>query len=208
MRFERQDGRKAPGVDGVGKDDYAAGLDARREDLSARIRRPGYRPLPVRRTDIPKGDGRYRPPGVPSFEDRLVQDRLGRILQAIWEPEFRDCSLVITSRLLLLGAPARLSRHGAQTRLTISDPHVEAAWVEATWRDIAAFFKTRRRTAEQFNPLHCRYRLLARRRSTSTAANCSRRPRGRPRRRRRTAAMCPRLRAGNGPRWTSTALFR
>ena len=90
--FERQDGRKAPGVDGVRKDDYAVGLDARLEDLSARIRRLGYRPLPVRRTYIPKGDGRYRPLGVPSFEDRLVQDRLGRILQAIWEPEFRDCS--------------------------------------------------------------------------------------------------------------------
>jgi hypothetical protein len=64
--FERQDGRKAPGVDGVRKDDYAVGLDARLEDLSARIRRLGYRPLPVRRTYIPKGDGRYRPLGVPT----------------------------------------------------------------------------------------------------------------------------------------------
>jgi group II intron reverse transcriptase/maturase len=90
--FERQDGRKAPGVDGVRKEDYAAGLDARLEDLSARIRRLGYIPKPVRRTYIPKGDGRYRPLGVPSFEDRLVQDRLSRILQGLWEPEFRDCS--------------------------------------------------------------------------------------------------------------------
>jgi len=90
--FERQDGRKAPGVDGVRKEDYAAGLDARLADLSARIRRLGYIPKPVRRAYIPKGDGRYRPLGVPSFEDRLVQDRLSRILQAIWEPEFRDCS--------------------------------------------------------------------------------------------------------------------
>jgi RNA-directed DNA polymerase len=90
--FERQDGRKAPGVDGLRKEDYAAGLDARLEDLSARIRRLGYIPKPVRRTYIPKGDGRYRPLGVPSFEDRLVQDRLSRILQGLWEPEFRDCS--------------------------------------------------------------------------------------------------------------------
>ena len=90
--FERQDGRKAPGVDGVRKADYAEGLDERLEDLSARIRRLGYRPAPVRRTYIPKGDGRYRPLGVPSFENRLVQDQLSRILQAIWEPEFRDCS--------------------------------------------------------------------------------------------------------------------
>lgn len=40
--FERQDGRKAPGVDGVRKDDYAVGLDARLEDLSARIRRLAF----------------------------------------------------------------------------------------------------------------------------------------------------------------------
>ncbi len=90
--FERQDGRKAPGVDGVRKDDYAVGLDARLDDLSERLRRLGYRPQPVRRTYIPKGDGRYRPLGVPGFEDKLVQDRLSRILQAIWEPEFRDSS--------------------------------------------------------------------------------------------------------------------
>ena len=90
--FERQDGTKAPGVDGMRKGEYGTGLDERLEELSARLRRLGYRPKPVRRTYIPKGDGRYRPLGIPSFEDRLVQDRLSRILQAIWEPEFRDCS--------------------------------------------------------------------------------------------------------------------
>jgi retron-type reverse transcriptase len=63
--FGRQDGRKAPGVDGVNKEDYAEGVAGRLEDLSARIRRLGYRPRPVRRTYIPKGDGRYRPLGVP-----------------------------------------------------------------------------------------------------------------------------------------------
>jgi len=64
--FESQDGRKAPGVDGVRKDDYAVGVDTRLEELSARIRRLGYRPQPVRRTYIPKGDGRHRPLGVPT----------------------------------------------------------------------------------------------------------------------------------------------
>ena len=90
--FGRQDGGKAPGVDGIRKDDYGQGVEARLTDLSARIRRLGYQPMPVRRTYIPKGDGRYRPLGVPSFEDRLVQDRLSQVLQAIWEPEFCDCS--------------------------------------------------------------------------------------------------------------------
>jgi retron-type reverse transcriptase len=64
--FERQDGRKAPGVDGVRKEDYAKGLEARVEDLTARLRRLGYRPKPARRAYIPKGDGRHRPLGVPT----------------------------------------------------------------------------------------------------------------------------------------------
>src|SRR5450631_409044 len=91
--FERQAGRKAPGVDGIRKADYAEGLEDRLLDLSARLRRLGYRPRPVRRVYIPKASGKGRRAlGVPSFEDRIVQDRASRILQAIWEPEFRDCS--------------------------------------------------------------------------------------------------------------------
>ena len=62
-------------------------------DLSARLRRLGYRSKPVRRVYIPKASGKGRRAlGVPSFEDRIVQDRASLILQAIWEPEFRDCS--------------------------------------------------------------------------------------------------------------------
>ena len=90
--FERQEERKAPGVDGVRKADYRAGLEERIQELSRRVRSLGYRPKPVRRVYIPKDEGRYRPLGIPSFEDRLVQDRLSQILQAIWEPEFCDCS--------------------------------------------------------------------------------------------------------------------
>jgi group II intron reverse transcriptase/maturase len=90
--FERQEERKAPGVDGVRKADYREGLEERIQELSRRVRSLGYRPKPVRRVYLSKGEGRYRPLGVPSFEDRLVQDRLSQILQAIWEPEFCECS--------------------------------------------------------------------------------------------------------------------
>jgi hypothetical protein len=68
----------------------------------------------------------------------------------------------ITSRPLLLHAPARLTRHGGQTRITISHPHAEAAWVERTCREIAAFFKTLRQTAEQLTPLQRGCRVLSR----------------------------------------------
>jgi hypothetical protein len=58
--------------------------------------------------------------------------------------------------------PARLTRRGGQTRLTIGHPHAEPAWVEAACRYIAAFFKTLRRTAEQLTLLHRWYPLLSR----------------------------------------------
>ena len=90
--FERKARKKAPGVDGMRKEQYGEGVEGRITELSERLRRMGYRPQPVRRVYLPKGDGRYRPLGIPCFEDRLVQDRLSQVLQAIWEPEFRDCS--------------------------------------------------------------------------------------------------------------------
>lgn len=90
--FQRLPGNKAPGVDGMRKVDYANGLQDRLTDLANRLRRLGYRPQAVRRVYIPKANGGRRPLGIPCFEDRLVQDRLSLVLQAVWEPEFCDCS--------------------------------------------------------------------------------------------------------------------
>jgi RNA-directed DNA polymerase len=90
--FDRQPSNKARGVDGLGKADYEINLVGNLADLSARLRRLGYQPKPAKRVYIPKANGGQRPLGIPSFEDRIVQDRLSRILQMVWEPEFRNCS--------------------------------------------------------------------------------------------------------------------
>jgi group II intron reverse transcriptase/maturase len=127
--FERQSGRKAPGADGMKKADYACGLEERLTELSARLRRHGYRPQPVRRVYIPKGDGRMRPLGVPAFEDRLVQDRLSHVLQAIWEPEFQDCSF---------GFRPGHSAHDALYRLAENITWRGTQWVVEA--DIKGFF--------------------------------------------------------------------
>ena len=127
--FESQPGNKAPGVDGIRKQEYAQGVEGRLVELSAAVRRLGYVPKPVRRVYIPKSNGGRRPLGVPSFEDRIVQDRLSRILQAIWEPEFRDCSYGFR--------PGR-NAHQALARLDEIVTHARTQWVVEA--DIKGFF--------------------------------------------------------------------
>jgi group II intron reverse transcriptase/maturase len=90
--FRRLEGNKAAGVDGMRKVDYSVGVEERLSELSLRLQRKAYTPKPVRRVYIPKINGGKRPLGIPSFEDRIVQDRVSQILQSIWEPEFCDCS--------------------------------------------------------------------------------------------------------------------
>lgn len=88
----RQIGKKASGIDGVTKDEYGKELDKNVADLVGRMKKFSYRPLPVRRTYIPKANGSMRPLGIPAYEDRLVQDVMAGILTDIYEERFLDCS--------------------------------------------------------------------------------------------------------------------
>lgn len=127
--FEVQPGNKAVGIDKVSKSDYAQDLEGRIAALSGELRSLSYRPQPVRRVYIPKSNGRQRPLGIPCFEDRIVQHRLSGILQAIWEPEFRDCSY---------GFRPRRNAHQALAELGEITTNQGTQWlVEA---DIKGFF--------------------------------------------------------------------
>ena len=87
------DRHKAKGVDQVTKDEYGANLEANLTDLVERLKRHSYRPQPVRRVYIPKaGSTAKRPLGIPAYEDKLVQAALSKILNAIYEAEFLNCS--------------------------------------------------------------------------------------------------------------------
>jgi RNA-directed DNA polymerase len=78
----------APGVDGVTWRDYGQDLEANLRDLHARVHRGAYRARPSRRSYIPKADGRLRPLGVASLEDKIVQRALVAVLEAIYEHDF------------------------------------------------------------------------------------------------------------------------
>ena len=78
----------APGVDGETWQHYGQDLEGNLRDLSERLRRGAYQATPVRRTYIPKADGRQRPLGVPALEDKIVQSVAAQLLSTIWEEEF------------------------------------------------------------------------------------------------------------------------
>jgi len=83
---------KAPGVDRVTMEEYEANLKENLEGLIARMKTWSYRPQPVQRVYIEKSDGKKRPLGIPAIEDKVVQMGVKNILEAIYEPDFLDCS--------------------------------------------------------------------------------------------------------------------
>jgi RNA-directed DNA polymerase len=84
---------KAVGVDGVTKEEYGKDLEANLQDLSARLKRMGYRPGPKRRIYILKpGSAKGRPLGISNFEDKIVEAATKRALEPIYEAVFEDSS--------------------------------------------------------------------------------------------------------------------
>ena len=78
----------APGIDGETWRHYGEALEANLADLSGRLKRRAYRAKAVKRTYIPKADGRQRPLGIPTLEDKLVQRATVEVLSAIYETDF------------------------------------------------------------------------------------------------------------------------
>lgn len=85
--------KKATGVDGVTKEQYGKELDQNLENLSQRLKDMKYQPQPKRRSYVPKaGSEKGRPLGISSFEDKLVESAVKRVLEPIYEQAFEDNS--------------------------------------------------------------------------------------------------------------------
>ena len=78
----------APGADGLTWRDYEADLEFRLAALHDRVQSGAYRPLPSRRTYIPKADGKQRPLAIAALEDKIVQGATAMVLNAIYEADF------------------------------------------------------------------------------------------------------------------------
>jgi len=84
--------KAAPGVDRVTWDAYGQALGDNLRDLHERVQAGRYRALPSRRAYIPKADGRSRPLGIATLEDKIVQRAVVEVLNAVYEVGFRGFS--------------------------------------------------------------------------------------------------------------------
>jgi RNA-directed DNA polymerase len=121
----------AVGVDGVTWQEYERNVEANIVDLHDRIHRGAYRARPSRRTWIPKSDGRQRPLGIASLEDKIVQQSVLWVLQSIYEQDFIGFSYGFR--------PGR-SQHDALDALSVAITSKRVNWILDA--DIEGFFDT------------------------------------------------------------------
>jgi group II intron reverse transcriptase/maturase len=125
----------AVGVDGVTKEQYGQDLERNLQDLHTRMKAKRYRHQPIRRVHIPKVHGKTRPIGISAFEDKLVQDAVREVLEAIYEQDFLDCSY---------GFRPKRRAHDAIRTLDRIVHRAEVSWILEA--DIVSFFDSLDRT--------------------------------------------------------------
>ena len=86
----QMDGTKAVGIDGITKEEYGRSLEENINALMERLKKKSYKPKPAKLVEIPKDNGKMRPLSIYCYEDKLVQEALRRILEAVFEPIFYD----------------------------------------------------------------------------------------------------------------------
>jgi RNA-directed DNA polymerase len=133
--YRRQRADAAVGIDGVTKEQYGQALEVNLQDLHARLKAKRYRHQPIRRVHIPKAQGKTRPIGISAFEDKVVQDAVREVLEAIYEQDFLGCSYGFR--------PGR-SAHDAVRTLEQIVHRGEVRWIFEA--DIVSFFDSLDRT--------------------------------------------------------------
>jgi retron-type reverse transcriptase len=81
-------GRETAGIDSKTMSNFKADIDGNITRLSEALKAKTFEPMPVRRVYIPKANGKKRPLGIPTIDDRIVQEALRMLLEPIWEADF------------------------------------------------------------------------------------------------------------------------
>jgi len=129
--FEHLKRKAAPGVDGVTWAQYVEDAEERLRDLYIRVHRGTYRAQPSKRAYIPKADGKLRPLGIAALEDKIVQQAVVTVLNAIYEEDFLGFSY---------GFRPGHSQHDALDALWVGLTEKKVNWVLDA--DIRGFFDT------------------------------------------------------------------
>lgn len=127
--FTRLQRDAAPGVDGLTWQEYEQNLEINLVDLHARVHRGAYRAQPSRRKFIAKEDGRQRPLGIASLEDKILQRAVVEVLNAIYEEDFLGFSYGFR--------PGR-SQHDALDALAFAITRTKVNWIVDC--DLRAYF--------------------------------------------------------------------
>jgi group II intron reverse transcriptase/maturase len=121
--------KAVPGVDEVTWAEYGESLENRLKDLHGRVHRGSYKAQPSLRTYIPKTDGRMRTIGIAALEDKIVQQAVVWVLQAIYEEDFLGFSYGFR--------PGR-SQHNALDAVWVAIMQRKVNWILDA--DVRAFF--------------------------------------------------------------------
>jgi RNA-directed DNA polymerase len=119
----------APGVDGQNFADIEAyGEERWLDELAEELRNETYRPRPVRRVFIPKGDGKLRPLGIPCIKDRVVQMAAVLVLEPIFEADLEPEQY------------AYRSEHNALEAVRHVDRLLRTGYTEVVDADLSGYF--------------------------------------------------------------------
>ena len=123
--------RSAKGIDGVSWINYGKDIASRLTDLHKRLHTQQYKPQPVKRIWIPKTNGEKRPIGITTVEDKIVQQALVWILEAIYEVDFLGFSY---------GFRPNRNQHRALDAVYVAITQKKVSWVLDA--DMRKFFDT------------------------------------------------------------------
>ena len=118
------------GIDGQSLDRFAADAALYLTELHESLKSGSYTPSPVKRVDIPKGNGQTRPLGIPTVKDRIVQTALKMAIEPIFETQFRE------------GSYGFRPERGCKDALREVDRLLQAGYTHVVDADLKSYFDT------------------------------------------------------------------